>query len=447
MRIVVAGAGEFGLNIAQLLLAEEFDIVVVDNNPDKIKAIQGSLDCLLIEENACNGSLFRRPDVANADMFIGCMDDDELNMVACMFAKHHGIKHTVACVRNADYMRYEKEFINNEMKIDLLLNTDYIVAKEIVRILTASSSLNVETFASGKVKMFEARIAEDSPLANKYLRELDLPRDILAALVLHGQNIFVPRGNDILQANDFVYFVGTSDNIANFEKNFNSVFEKPKRVMMIGAGRTGRFTAPLLERCGMLVKAIEKNEERCQLLAGELKKGIVLCGDGTNIDLLAEEGVAESDVVLAVTDDEKLNLMVALVTKHLGAKRTLVRVDHSEFTDLMGKVGVDMVFSTRSLMAAELLRFIHGGDVLNVSVLDDAQSQAVELIVGEGSEADNKAVRDLNLPAGSLLCAVVRGDEAYIPKGDTVLHKGDRLVLLARNDMASDATQKFESRN
>lgn len=447
MRIVVAGAGEFGLSIVQLLLAEEFDIVVVDNDPDRIKAVQGMVDCLMIEENACSASLFRRPDVVNADMFIGCMADDELNMVACMLAKHHGIAQTVACVRNADYMRYEKEFINKEMKINLLLNTDYIVAKEIVRILTASSSLNVETFASGKVKMFEARIAEDSPLANKYLRELDLPRDILAALVLHGQDIFVPRGNDLLRPNDFVYFVGTSDNIANFEKNFSSVFDKPKRVMMIGAGRTGRFTAPILEQKGILVKAIEKDEERCQLLAGELKKGIVLCGDGTNIDLLTEEGVAESDVVLAVTDDEKLNLMVALVTKHLGAKRTLVRVDHSEFTDLMGKVGVDMVFSTRSLMAAELLRFIHGGDVLNVSVLDDAQSQAVELIVGDGSEADNKTVRDLNLPNGSLLCAVVRDGEAYIPKGDTVLHKGDRVVLLARNDIASGVTEKFESRN
>lgn len=445
MRIVVAGAGEFGLSIAQLLTAEEFDIVIVDSDHERVQAAQAAVDCLVVEGNPCSNALFSRHDVAEAEMFIACLPNDEMNMVACMMAKHYGIARTVACVRNADYMRYEKDFVHDEMQIDLLLNTDFIVAKEIGKILTATSSLNVENFAGGKVKMFETKIAEDSPFVNKQLRELELPNDILAALILHEQKVLVPRGSDVLHKDDFVYFVGTADAISTFAKNFHTVYERPKHVLMIGAGRTGRFTAPILERRGMFVKAIEKNEERCELLAGELKNGIVLCGDGTNINLLNEEGITDTDVVLAITDDEKLNLMAALLAKHLGAKRTLVRVDHNEFVDLMTQVGVDVALSTRSLMAEELLRFVHGKGVLNVSVLDDAQSQAMELIVREKSEVLEKEVKKLNLPAGSLLCAVVRGNDAYIPKGDTVLHLGDRVVLLVRNDIVSDVTQKFES--
>lgn len=447
MRIVVAGAGDFGLSVAQLLTAENFDVVLVDNNPERVKAVQGAVDCMVLEGNPCTKTLFARPDVAEGDMFIACLPQDEMNMVSCMLAKHYGIPKTVACVREADYMRYEKDFVHEEMKIDLLLNTDYILAKEISKILTASSSLEVENFAGGRVKMFEGRIAEDSTFVNKTLKELELPQDILAALVLHDKDVIVPNGDTSFTAGDYVYFVGMAESITSFEKNFQMVYSKPKKALLIGAGRTGRFTAPLLERRGLQVKAIEKNRERCQLLAAELKSGIVLCGDGTNVDFLVEEGVAEADVVVCITDDDKLNLMVALLAKHLGAKRTLVRVDNSDFVDLIGKVGVDEVLSTRSLMAERLLRFVHGEDLLHVSVLDDAQAEALELAVGVGSIADGKMVKDLELPTDALLCAVVRGEEVCIPKGKTILNAGDRLVVLTQDGDVTAITGIFESRN
>lgn len=447
MRIVVAGAGDFGLSVAQLLTAENFDVVLVDNNPERVKAVQGAVDCMVLEGNPCTKTLFARSDVAEGDMFIACLPQDEMNMVSCMLAKHYGIPKTVACVREADYMRYEKDFVHEEMKIDLLLNTDYILAKEISKILTASSSLEVENFAGGKVKMFEGRIGEDTPFVNKTLKELALPKDILVALILHDKDVVIPSGETVLSLGDYVYFVGMADSITEFEKNFSTVYTKPQKVLLIGAGRTGRFTAPLLERRGLQVKAIEKNRERCQLLAAELKSGMVLCGDGTNVDLLTEEGVAEADVVVCITDDDKLNLMVALLAKHLGAKRTLVRVDNSDFVDLMGKVGVDEVLSTRSLMAERLLRFVHGADLLHVSVLDDAQAEALELAVGVGSVADGKMVKDLGIPVDALLCAVVRGNDVYIPKGSTVLNADDRLVVLTKNGDVTAIANIFESRN
>lgn len=446
MRIVVAGAGQFGTNIAQLLAAENFDIVVVDCDKEDIREAQSVVDCLVVEGDACSTGLFQRPDVADADLFIACMGLDERNLVACMLAKHHGIKQTVACVRNADFMRYEQEFVTQVMQIDLLLNTDYVMAKEIRRILTASSSLNVENFAGGKVKMFEGLISGDMPFANKTLKDLMLPKDILAALALHNSKVLVPHGDTVLHEGDYVYFVGTAEAIQEFEKNFSTVYEKPKKVLMIGAGRTGRFAAPMLEHKGLQVKAIEKDEERCQQLAAELKSGMVLCGNGTNVELLKEEGIQEADVVLAVTDDDQLNLTVAMLAKHLGAKRSVVRVANNDFLGMMENLGVDVVLSTRNLMAEELLRFVHRGDVLNVSMLDDAQAEALEIVVSEGSEVAGKAVKDLQLTESALLCAVVRDQDAYIPKGDTILNVGDRLVLMTKNEDAVAVTKKFEGR-
>jgi len=446
MRIVVAGAGDFGLSISKLLAAEDFDVVVVEKDVETAEQVQRSLDCLVLAGDCSSAELYTRQDIRTANLFISCLANDELNIMACMLAKHHGISKTVAFVRNVDYIKYERDFLSEDAKVDYLLNTDYIMSKEISRILTASSSLNVEEFAGGKVKMFEAKIYENSPFINKSLKELNLPDDILVALILHDHDVVVPRGNSIIRKDDYVYFIGLADSIVHFESNFKTIYDKPKHVMMIGAGRTGRFTAPMLEKHGMIVKAIEKDEGRCKLLASDLKRGIVLCGDGTNIDLLNEEGISESDVVLAVTDDDRLNMMVALLAKHLGAKRTLVRVGHDEYIALMQQLGIDVVLSTRSLAMGALLKFVHRGDVLNVSVLEDVNAEALELLVGENSQADGKFVKDLQLPAGALLCAIVGVDGAVIPKGKTQLHKGDRLVLLAQNNIVDEVTIIFEGR-
>lgn len=447
MRIVVAGAGEFGISIAQLLAEEKCDIVVVEADPSRAEMAQRSLDCLVVNKDCAFSETYVQQDIKTADLFIACLESDEKNIVACMLAKYHGIPKTVACVRNVDYVRYEKEIISGSTKVDYLLNTDYIVAKEINKILTASSSLDVDEFAGGKVKMFEAKIPEDSKLLNKPLKDLELPENILITLILHKQKVIVPRGDSVISKGDYVYFVGLADNIAEFAKEFSATYDKPKRVMMIGAGRTGRFTAPMLEKHGMIVKAIEKNEERCQLLAAELEKGLVLCGDGTNMDLLSEEGIADSDVVLAVTDDDRLNLMVALLAKHLGAKRTLVRVAQGNYAELMEKLGVDVVLSTRDLAMAALLKFVHKGNVLNVSMLDDVDGEALEIVVGNNSLADGKCVKDLALPNGALLCAIVGAEGAVIPKGKTQLHGGDRIVLFVQDTAVNEITTIFEERN
>jgi trk system potassium uptake protein TrkA len=264
-------------------------------------------------------------------------------------------------------------------------------------------------------------------------------------MLFRKHKMIIPRGNDILLPGDNVYFVGKQEAILQFEKNFTNTYEKLEKALIIGAGRTGRFLAPMLEKQGLMVKVIEKNKERCQMLAAQLEKGLVLCGDGTDIDLLTEEGVAEADVVVCITEDDKLNLLLALLAKHLGAKKTIVRVARNEYIELMEKVGVDVVLSSRLLSAGEVLRFVRKGGIVSVSLLEGAQAEALEIIVAAGSEVEGKALRNIKLPQECLICAIVHNNEAIIPNGDTVLHADDRIILFVKSELVKTTVPMFES--
>ena len=445
MRIVVAGAGKLGYSVAELLADDEFDVVVIENDPKRKDVVQNSLDVLVIEGNACSPTMFRDPDIRNADVLIACTDSDEVNMITCMMAKNNGIKHTVARIRNVDYAINSPEMLNSEMKIDLILNPERITAAEIDHILMTPSALNVDDFAEGKVRMFEAKLKENSPYANIPLKYLKIPNDILVAMLFRKHKMIIPRGNDVLLPGDNVYFVGKQEAILQFEQNFTNTYEKLEKALIIGAGRTGRFLAPMLEKQGLMVKVIEKNKERCQMLAAMLEKGLVLCGDGTDIDLLTEEGVAEADVVVCITEDDKLNLLLALLAKHLGAKKTIVRVARNEYIELMEKVGVDVVLSSRLLSAGEVLRFVRKGGIVSVSLLEGAQAEALEIIIGAGSEVEGNALRNIKLPQECLICAIVHNNEAIIPNGDTVLYANDRIILFAKSELVKSTVPMFES--
>ena len=445
MRIVVAGAGKLGYSVAELLADDEFDVVVIENDPKRKDVVQNSLDVLVIEGNACSPTTFRDPDIRNADVLIACTDSDEVNMITCMMAKKNGVKHTVARIRNVDHAINSPEMLNSEMKVDLILNPERITAAEIDHILMTPSALNVDDFADGKVRMFEAKLKENSPYANIPLKNLKIPNDILVAMLFRKHKMIIPRGNDVLLPGDNVYFVGKQEAILAFEQQFTNTYEKLEKALIIGAGRTGRFLAPMLEKQGLMVKVIEKNKERCQMLASMLENGLVLCGDGTDIDLLTEEGVAEADVVVCITEDDKLNLLLALLAKHLGAKKTIVRVTRNEYIELMEKVGVDVVLSSRLLSAGEVLRFVRKGGIVSVSLLEGAQAEALEIIVGAGSEVEGKALRNITLPQECLVCAIVHENEAIIPNGDTVLRANDRIILFAKSELVKSTVPMFES--
>ena len=447
MRIVIVGAGKLGYSIAELLSNEQFDVVVVDKDENQLEAVKNTLDVLTIQANGASPITMNDPDIKGADMLVAVTAVDEVNMVACILAKKHGITYTAARIRDMQFMSEAKDYLKENFDIDLMLNPELITAHEINRILMTPAALNVEDFANGKVRLFETKLSRDSSLVNIPLQDLDIPQSILAGMIFRDHRMIIPHGNDRLLPHDNVYFIGDPTALEAFSKNV--VQRNPQmaeRVMIIGAGRTGRFLAPMLDNQGVKVKIFDKNRDRCRAVAEQLHDGIAICGDGADIDLLEQEGIADADVVICLTDDDRLNLMLALIAKHLGAKKTIVRISRIEYSELMEKVGVDIVLSTRLLSASEMLAFARRGGVVSVSLLEGAKAEAIEVIVQEGAPVAGQKLMDVQLPRECLVCAYVRNEQAYIPNGKSVLLSGDRVILFVETAFSKKVMTYFKGR-
>ena len=448
MRIVIVGAGKLGYSIAELLANEEFDVVLVDQDETRLEAAKNTLDVLTVTANGASPITMNDPDIRSADILIAVTAGDEVNMVACILAKKHGITHTVARIRDMQFLSEEKEYLKENFDIDLMLNPELITAREVDRILMTPAALDVEDFASGKVRLFETKVTRHSPLANIPLKDLEMPKAILAGMIFRDHRMIIPHGDDCLLPHDNAYFIGDPVEIEKFSETFvHRDARKLEHVMIIGAGRTGRFLAKMLDDADVAVKIIDTNRERSRLAAEALENGLAICGDGTDIDLLMEEGVADADAVVCLTEDDKLNLMLALLAKHLGAKKTVVRVARGEYVDLMEKVGVDIVLPTRLLSASEVLAFARRGGVVSVSLLEGAKAEAVEVIVQEGAPVAGIPLMDARLPRECLVCAYVRGDEAVIPNGTSVLLPGDRTILFIQTRFAQKVMKYFKGKD
>ena len=448
MRIVIVGAGKFGYSIAELLANEEFDVVLVDQDETRLEAARNTLDVLTIAANGASPITMNDPDIREADILIAVTAGDEVNMIACILAKKHGITHTVARIRDMQFLSEAKEYLKQNFDIDLMLNPELITAREIYRILMTPAALDVEDFASGKVRLFETKVTRHSPLANIPLKDLEMPKAVLAGMIFRDQRMIIPHGDDCLMPHDNAYFIGDPVEIQKFSQTFvHRDARRLEHVMIIGAGRTGRFLAKMLDEADVAVKIFDIDRERSRLAAEVLENGLAICGDGTDIDLLTEEGVASADAVVCLTEDDKLNLMLALLAKHLGAKKTIVRVARGEYIELMEKVGVDIVLSTRLLSASEVLAFARRGGVVSVSLLEGAKAEAVEVIVQEGAPVAGVRLMDARLPRECLVCAYVRGEEAVIPNGASVLLPGDRTILFIRTGFAQKVMKYFKGKD
>ena len=446
MRIVIVGAGKLGYSIAELLSQEEYDIVVIDKEEKQLGNIKENLDVLTIAANGSSPITMDNPDVQGADMLIAVTGSDEVNMVCCILAKKHGIVHTVARIRDMQFMSEAKEYLKANFDIDLMLNPEYITAMEINRILMVPAALNVEDFAEGRVRLFETKVRRKSPLANIPLKDLDIPKSILAAMIFRDHRMIVPHGDDCLMAHDNVYFVGETGAIENFSKNLvRSDARKVSRAVIIGAGRAGRFTARELDKQDVQVKIFDTNRERCRLIAAKLSgASMAINADGTNLELLQSEGVADADVMICLTGDDKLNLLLALMGRHMGVKKTIVKVDRYDYIELMEKVGVDIVLSSRVLAASEVLAFVRRGGIVSVSLLEGAKAEAIEVVVQAGARVSGKKLMDAALPRECRVCGYVRGSDTFVPNGHTVLEPGDRAIIIVKVKHSKNVLKYFQ---
>ncbi|SDI36334.1 Trk system potassium transporter TrkA [Desulfosporosinus hippei] len=443
MHIVIVGAGKVGFSLAQRLSEEGHEITVIENDEERRLIVQNNLDVMTISGNGASPQVLADFGLLKADLMVAVTDRDEVNMIACMAAKQAGVSRTIARVRNQEYAGKNQLEFNKALGIDLTINPEMVTAVEISRILLTPAALDVEDFGDGKVRLLEVRIRAESPYVNIQLKKLTLPDRILVVGILRQNRMIIPHGTDYLLPQDSVFFVGAQSAIEKFSEQFSETKTKIERVMIIGAGRIGRHLAKILDHVGISVKVIEKSRERCNELAKIIDKGLVLCGDGTDIDLLIEEGVGETDAVVCLTSDDKLNLLLALLAKDLGTQKTIVRVGRAEYMSLMGKVGVDVILSPRLLTAGVILRQVRQGEIVSVSLLEGAKAEAIEIVVSAKASLIGRKLKDAKIPDNILIGALVRGDELIIPDGNTILQPGDRVVVFTLPNLVKKVSKLF----
>ncbi|SHG62359.1 trk system potassium uptake protein TrkA [Thermosyntropha lipolytica DSM 11003] len=432
MKSIIIGAGKVGFSIAQLLSSENQDVVVIEQDEERAKLIEETLDVQVIQGSGASWSILEMAGVKSAEMVVAVTEYDELNMIACLLAKQYGVKTTIARVRNPEYVETPHFSPESLLGIDLIINPERVTAEEIAKIVKNPEVLDVEYYADGKVQLVELVVPDKSPVINMQLRDLDTSKYVIVSIV-RKHKMIVPSGNDVIKPGDHLYIMANTNDMAEVLKSLGIYRKKVEHLTILGAGRTGCYLAHILERekIPVNIKIIEKNEKRAREVSARLKHSLVIHGDGSDLELLENENIEKSDLFVAVTDDDKINLLSCLIAKNLGAKKTIAKIKRADIMPLMEQIGIDIVLSPRILTAGAILKYIRKGNVVSVTVLGDERAELLEFFAQAGSVAVGKELKRIKFPSGSVVGAIVRNGQVIIPNGNSVIKPNDQLMVFS----------------
>ncbi len=432
MKSIIIGAGKVGFSIAQLLSTEDHDVVVVEEVEERSLLIDEILDVQVIQGSGASWKVLEAAGVKSADMVVAVTQIDELNMIACLLAKQYGVKTTVARVRNTDYV--ETPYFSPEalLGIDLIINPERVTAQEIAKIVKNPEALECDYYAQGRVQLIAFLVKNDSPIAGLQLKDLDTSKYVIVSIV-RKHKMIVPSGEDAIYPGDRIYVIANTDEMQEVLRLFGIQRKKVENLTILGAGRTGCYLAEIIEkeRLPISIKIIERDEKRAREASARLKSSLVINGDGSDLELLQTENVGQSELFVAVTNDDKINLLSSLIAKNLGVKKTISKVKRTDIMPLMEEIGIDIVLSPRIITAGAILKYIRRGDIVSVTVLGEDRAEMLELYAQPGSIAAGKELRKIKFPSGSVIGAIVRGNEVIIPSGDSVIKPFDHLMVFS----------------
>ena len=431
MKIIIIGAGKVGCQIAKTLSSENHDVVIIEKDDMKRQSAQDNLDVLTILGNGANVRTLEEAGIKQTDMIIAVTSSDEANMIACMTAKQFGVPQKIARIRNPEYL-YANALSREKLGIDLTINPERATAREIVKLLKSPINVaQVQSFAGGKVQLFELKVEDSFPFINQQLKAITFKYPILVAAIFRNDKIIIPDGEEKIIVGDNLYILIKKDYFAGLNEIFNQKPLNMQNVMILGGSRIGIQTALILAKLGINTKLIERDKEKCEKIAESLPHTLVINGDGTNIDLLKSEGIETIDGFVAVTGFDEDNLLVALLAKHLGTKKVIAKVDRTNYIPILEKIGVDAVVNPRMTTASAILRFIRKGKIISLTLLKEGEAEVIELIVSPYSKIINKPLKKANLPQNSIIGAIVRKDEVIIPHGNDIIQPEDKIIIFA----------------
>ncbi len=395
----------------------------------KIDALNEQIDVAVICGDCCDLKILRAAGTGTADVLVAVTDDDESNIISAIVAKKLGCKQTISRCRKDIYTAKGDNSYASLVGIDLIINPEKLTAFEIAKLISTPGALIVENFAHGKVQLREVTIGDASPVCGKSLRDIGTESVGLIAGVSRGGEIFVPGGDTVIQNGDRLFVIGKPDRISRADRVFGRSRPGKKSVFILGAGHTGINLAKMLENDRFDVKMIERNMEKAESAADALRKTLVFHGDATDTNLLRDKDIASADVFIALSGDDEDNIITGLLARELGVRMCVVKVEKPEYVKIVEQLGIDLAVSPRLLGVNEALSFIRRGNFNSVSVLERDKAEMIEVRVAPQAAIAGRTLMESGLPRGTIIGAIVRGEEVIIPRGNDVVHAGDVMIL------------------
>jgi len=448
MNVLILGAGEVGFNVAQRLVTEGANVVVVDTDMQLLQRVSDCMDVQTVHGHASLPSVLERANAANADLLIAATTNDEVNMLACQVAHSlFKVPTKIARVREPEYVRHKELCGRDDLPIDLIISPETEAARTIVKRFQVSSAADAQEFADGRITLVGLRIPPKSELAGVSLVDsgeamAGLPANIVAHE--HNRKWHVPKGETVLLAGDTIYAAMDSRHVSDFLHLAGMPHEEggSNHVMMVGGGHIGFIVAQRLETLNISLKIIEYNEERAHWLAEHLDKSIVIFGNALDRELLEEENVDKMDTFLALTNDDETNILASLIARKYQIPHTITLVNRAIYSDLVREIGLDVTVSPRLTTVSSVMSHIRKGRILGMSSLGDGSLEVLEAEALETSDILDTPLCELELPDETMVGAILRNNEVVIPRGDTRIQAHDHIVMVTQNS-AVQATEKL----
>ena len=433
MRIVIAGAGEVGTHLAKMLSSEEHDLVVIDNDVDRLKAVSSALDVLTIEGSANSIAHLKESKINKADLFIGVTFSEDVNINSAILSKRLGAKKTIARIDNQEYLIPSNKEIFENLGVDYMIYPEKIAAREIVGLLSETGSTEVVEFSGGKLHMYVIHLDEDAPIINKTLRELtpgDNGLEYRAVAITRHAHTIVPSGDDRFESGDLVYVISSKAGLKELYKYSGKKQFEVRDIMILGGSRIGRKTADSLGN-QHYVKLIEQDRQKSYKLSNLLNNTLVIHGDGTDMELLRQEGMDKMDAFIAVTGNSETNILSCLLAKHMGVKRTIAEVENMDYIHLAENIGVDTIINKKLITASRIFRFTMTDEVSSIKCLTGTEAEVMEFLVKPDAKATKGTLAEIEFPREAIIGGVIRGKNAFIAHGETLIKPYDRVVVFA----------------
>ncbi len=429
MRILIVGAGQVGTHLAERLALEGQDVVVIEDNAARAAEVQETVDCLVIHGNGSSPAVLEEAGMGVAGMLIAVTSSDAANVLACEAGTRIGVPLTIARVEDPSL----KDGLER-LGVDAIIDPGERLAQELLLLVRQGGVSEVVRFAEGRLVMLGGYISDDAPVAGIHLAELRQRVSgwdwLVSAIIRDGETI-VARGDTEVHPGDHVLLMAKSGRTKEAFELLGLEESPARKVMIFGATRLAQLTADLFARNGINTILVDTDAERCRHLAASHERVIVVQGDPTEPRVLKSEGVEGVDVVLGLTGWDEVNVLACLVAKALGARKTVARFSRLDLVRLLGGVGIDAAVSSRMAAANAILRYVRRGHIHSVVTFQDTKAEAIELEVSRNGAAVGKSLADIHLPHSVIVGGVLRGKEAFVPHGDTVVRDGDRLIVFA----------------